>query len=137
MSALSPLMIAVHAVAAIIWVGGMFFAYSILRPTLGGVDGPQRLQIWAGVFGKFFPWVWASAILLLLTGYWQIFWDFGGIQGTGIHIKLMMGIGILMVFIFFYLFFGPYEKFKACIAEQDWTQAAERLNQIRQLVLTT
>jgi uncharacterized membrane protein len=99
LDSLSPFAAALHALAAIIWVGGMFFAYLVLRPTLGHLEGPERLKIWAGVFPKFFGWVWISAIVLLITGYWQIFVDFGGLKGITIAIKLMMGIGILMVFI--------------------------------------
>ncbi|MEL0107830.1 MAG: CopD family protein [Rhodospirillales bacterium] len=135
LDSLSPFAAALHALAAIIWVGGMFFAYLVLRPTLGHLEGPERLKIWAGVFPKFFGWVWISAIVLLITGYWQIFVDFGGLKGITIAIKLMMGIGILMVFIFFYLFFGPYEQFKKAVTAQDWAQAGERLNTIRKIVL--
>lgn len=135
LNALSPFAAALHALGAIIWVGGMFFAYLVLRPSLGHLEGPERLKIWAGVFPKFFSWVWVSALTLLITGYWQIFFDFGGVIGLALHIKLMMGFGILMIFIFFYLFFGPYEQFKKAIADQDWPQAAERLNSIRKIVL--
>jgi uncharacterized membrane protein len=124
-----------HALSAIVWVGGMFFAYVVLRPTLGTLDGPERLKIWAGVFPKFFRWVWAAAITLLLTGYWQMFWDFGGVIGLVFYIKLMMGLGIVMVFIFFYLFFGPYEEFKVAIHAEDCPKAGQLLNKIRQLVL--
>ena len=135
MESISLVAAPLHALSAIIWVGGMFFAYFVLRPTLGTLEGPERLKIWAGVFTKFFGWVWAAAVLLLLTGYWQIFWDFGGIIGLMFYIKLMMGIGILMVFIFFYMYFGPYEAFKKAIQQEDWPQAAQHLNRIRQFVL--
>ena len=135
MNILSPYAAALHALAAIVWVGGMFFAYLVLRPALGALEGPERLKIWANVFPTFFGWVWISAIALLLTGYWQIFVDFGGIKGLILHVKLMMGIGILMVFIFFYLFFGPYEEFKKAVDNQDWPTAGGHLNRIRQFVL--
>ncbi len=53
----SPIATGLHAVAATIWVGGMFFAYMILRPALGYLEGPDRLRIWQEVFQHFFPWV--------------------------------------------------------------------------------
>ena len=58
-----------HVMGVVVWVGGMFFAYMALRPVAASVlEPPQRLILWAGVFGKFFPWVWASVALILLTG---------------------------------------------------------------------
>ncbi len=135
MEVLSPFAAVLHSLSAIVWVGGMFFAYWVLRPSLGQLEPPQRLKVWAGVFQRFFPWVWFAAIALLMSGYWQIFWDFGGLKGIGLHIKLMMGLGIVMVFVFFYLFFGPYEKFSAAVKAEDWPTAAQHLNSIRQFVL--
>ena len=38
--------IALHLVAAVIWVGGMFFAYMALRPAAATVlEPPARLQL--------------------------------------------------------------------------------------------
>ena len=28
---------ALHVLAAVVWVGGMFFAYLVLRPAVGGI----------------------------------------------------------------------------------------------------
>jgi len=36
--------IAIHALAAVIWVGGMFFAYMVLRPSAGPLEAPLRLK---------------------------------------------------------------------------------------------
>jgi uncharacterized membrane protein len=57
--------IAIHALAAVLWVGGMFFAYMVLRPSAGPLEAPVRLQLWDRVFSRFFPWVWASVATLL------------------------------------------------------------------------
>ena len=58
-----------HVLSVVVWVGGMFFAYMALRPVAASVlEPPQRLTLWAGVFGKFFPWVWGSVVLLLGSG---------------------------------------------------------------------
>ena len=35
--------IAIHTLAAAIWVGGMFFAYMVLRPSAGPLEAPVRL----------------------------------------------------------------------------------------------
>jgi len=60
--------LALHIVAAVIWVGGMFFAYMVLRPSAGPLEPALRLPLWHRVFGRFFPWVWASIVALLASG---------------------------------------------------------------------
>src|SRR4029078_12758895 len=72
------MLIALHALAAVIWVGGMFFAYMVLRPASGPLDPASRLALWHRVFSRFFPWVWASIAVLLVSGYWMLFVHFGG-----------------------------------------------------------
>ena len=126
---ISPLMLGLHALAATVWVGGMFFAYVILRPSVPGIDPPpERLKLWDRVFGKFFNWVWLAVIILPLTGYLQVFGDFGGFAGAGLHIHWMHGTGWL------YLYMKPYKLFKAAVAEQNWDVAKTNLERIRKIV---
>ncbi len=61
--------IVLHVLSSVLWVGGMFFAYMALRPVAAAtLEPPQRLTLWAGVFGRFFPWVWTSIVVLLVNG---------------------------------------------------------------------
>jgi len=97
-----------HVVAAVVWVGGMFFAYMVLRQSAGPLEPAVRLALWHRVFRRFFPWVWASIVLLLLSGYGMIFLYLGGFAGAGLHVYVMQGTGILMMLLFLHLFFGPW-----------------------------
>ena len=66
---LNSIAIALHTLSAALWVGGMFFAYQILRPVAAGqLEPPARLRLWSAVFSRFFPWVWLFVLLLPLTG---------------------------------------------------------------------
>ena len=76
------LLIALHVLAAVVWVGGMFFAYIVLRPSAGPLQAEARLKLWQRVFQRFFPWVWASVVLLLVSGYGMIFLYLGGFAGV-------------------------------------------------------
>ncbi len=40
------LFLAAHILAALFWVGGMAFAYTMLRPAAGALEGPARLTLW-------------------------------------------------------------------------------------------
>jgi uncharacterized membrane protein len=123
----------IHAVSAVVWVGGMFFALLVLRPATGALDPPVRLALWARVFDSFFRWVIAAIVLLLASGYAMI-GIFGGFRGVGLHIHLMQGLGIVMMLLFFHLYFAPWRRFRAALAVPDHPAAARQLNQIRWLV---
>ncbi|NQV55676.1 MAG: hypothetical protein HQ503_07440 [Rhodospirillales bacterium] len=123
--------VALHITAAVVWVGGMFFAVLVLRPSAGALEPGDRLPLWERVFARFFPWVWASIGLLLASGYWIIFAGKGGFTGLPIYIHLMQGIGWLMVLIYLHLWFAPYARFKSALAQGNLPEAATNLNKIR------
>lgn len=134
MENLPAIMTMVHAIAAVVWVGGMVFAHQILRPTLGFLEPPQRLTLWAAVFHRFFIAVWAAIAVLLATGYHMVFAEYGGFDQAGIYIHLMHGNALLMTALFVFLFFVPYPRYRAFVAAQDWRDAAAQLNLIRRIV---
>lgn len=127
--------IALHVLSSVLWVGGMFFAYMALRPVAAStLEPPQRLTLWAGVFGRFFPWVWTSIVVLLVSGYWIIFSVFGGMKGVGVHVHAMIGMGIIMMLLFMHVFFAPYRRLKRAVAAQDWPAGAVELGRIRRIM---
>ena len=127
--------IALHLLSAVIWVGGMIFAHTCLRPSAVQVlEPPLRLELWVQVFRRFFVLVWISIALVLITGYWMLFNYFGGFAAAGTHIHIMHGAGIVMVMIYLHVFFSPYRRLKQAVIIQDYPLAAAQLNQIRKLV---
>ena len=124
-----------HVVAVVIWVGGMFFAYMVLRPIAASqLEPPARLPLWTGVFSLFFPWVWTSILAILATGFWLIFNKFGGMGSSPLYVHAMLGLGIVMMLIFMHVFFAPYGRLKKAVAAQDWPAGGKALAQIRMLV---
>ncbi len=124
-----------HVIAVVIWVGGMFFAYMFLRPVAAAqLEPPARLRLWAGVFSNFFPWVWTSIVVTLATGLWMIFAFFGGMAAVGAYVHAMLGLGILMMLIFFHVYFAPFARLKRAVAAEDWPAGGKALSQIRVLV---
>jgi uncharacterized membrane protein len=123
-----------HVLAAVIWVGGMFFAYHVLRPAAAALDPAQRLPLWRRVFARFFPWVWVAIAVLLASGYGMVFWGFGGFAGVGIHVHVMQAIGIVMMLIFAHLYAAPWRRFCRAVDAADFAVAARQLNQIRRIV---
>jgi uncharacterized membrane protein len=132
---LATLLIALHGLAAAVWVGGMFMAYVAVRPAAARVlDLPERTTLWQESFAGFFPWVWASIVVLLITGFWLIFGLYGGIAAVGIDVHTMMLLGIVMMALFAHLYFGPYRRMRQAIAGKHWPEAGRRLGQIRLII---
>jgi uncharacterized membrane protein len=126
--------IALHALAAVLWVGGMFFAYQILRLAVVPMEPAVRLPLWNRVFKRFFAWVWATVILLPATGHWMIYTIYGGFANLPLPYNIMMGIGWLMVLLFLHLWFAPYGRFRRAMAANDLPAAAAAINGIRRTV---
>lgn len=124
-----------HVLAATIWVGGMFFAYTCLRPVAADLlEPPLRLRLWAGVFARFFPWVWLSVAVILGTGLWIILRWYGGFAGAPPYVHLMSATGLLMMLIFLHVFFAPNRRLRRAVTQEDWNAGARALAQIRVLV---
>ena len=131
----NSLYLLLHVLSVIIWVGGMFFAYMCLRPVAASqLEPPVRLQLWVGVFAKFFPFVWLAVILLPLTGYTMISSLYNGMGNAPLYVHIMNGLGSLMIFIYLHVFFAPYQRLKRAVAAQDWPAGGKSLAQIRVLV---
>jgi uncharacterized membrane protein len=127
--------VTLHILSAVIWVGGMFFAYVALRPVAATLlDPPTRLPLWSRTFAKFFPWVWMAVVILPLTGYWMMFQYMGGFAGARLHVHFMQAIGIVMIVIYLHVFFAPYARLKRAVAASDWPAGGKALGRIRMLI---
>ena len=128
------LMVALHALAAIVWVGGMFFAYVILRPSVGGLGGVDRQALWRAAFARFFPWVIGCILVLLVSGYVMLFGYLGGFAGAGIAVHVMHLLGWVMFLLFFHLYFVPWRRYGRALDGGDASAASAALGQIRLIV---
>ncbi|MHB9118638.1 MAG: CopD family protein [Burkholderiales bacterium] len=123
-----------HVLGVVVWVGGMFFAYMALRPVAVDVlQPPLRLPLWAGVFRRFFPWVWLSILLILTSGF-ALIGMLGGMGAVGWHVHAMLAIGVVMMLIFVYIYFGPFARLKSFVQADDWKSAGQALGTIRHLI---
>lgn len=122
---------AVHVLCAVLWVGGMFFAYVVLRPSLSVLEPIQRIALHTQVFRRFFLVVWHAMPLILLTGFAMLFIQYGGMAGVGWNVHLMLLLGLIMSAVFLVIFFGPYARFRRTTERNT---AAAAMDQIRKLI---
>ncbi|MBY8930266.1 CopD family protein [Pseudomonas sp. Wu6] len=127
-----------HVLAALIWVGGMFFAWMILRPAaMAALEGPARLKLWANVFQRFFVWVWVAVLILPISGVGLLHLRFNGFETAPRYVQVMMGLYLVMTALFIRiqaLKFPALKAAVAAVAAEDWPAGAATLGQIRKLV---
>lgn len=128
------ILVALHILAAVIWVGGMVFAYHVARPAVGPFEPPQRQGFWRRAFGRFFWIVGAAIVVLLGTGYAMIFAGFGGFSGAPLHVHIMQGVGWVMVLLFLALLGVPYRRFLRVLDAKDHKAAGAALDAIRRII---
>ena len=121
---------ALHLLCAVLWVGGMFFAYVVLRPSLAAIDGPQRMLVQTGVHRRFFLVIWHAMPLILVSGFAMLGarWNMATAPW---QINAMMGLGVVMSVLFLVIFFGPHRRFRRTT---DRTRMAASLSTIRTLI---
>lgn len=125
----------IHLLSAVIWVGGMFFAYMVLRPVAGSMlEPPLRLTLWSGIFSRFFPWVSVAIILLFVSGLALAWLMFGGMGQAPVYVHIMLTLAIVMAAIFGWLKHVPVKALKEAVAEENWAKGGENLARIRQMV---
>ncbi len=131
---LAPLLL-LHLLSAVIWVGGMFFAYVILRPAaVAELEPPARLRLWRRVLGKFFAWVWVAVILLPVTGIAMVFRLFGGLAHSPLYVHVMLMLGSVMILVFVHVYFAPARRLGMLVAQEAWPEGGRQLARIRRLV---
>ena len=128
------LLLAAHILAAVFWVGGMAFAYTILRPAAGAIEPPVRLTLWRDVFSRFLPWVGLAIVALLASGYGMMFLSFGGFHRAPLFVHVMQGTGIVMMLLYLHLYFAPWRRMQKAVSAAQWPVAGQQLGTIRKLV---
>ncbi|WP_423822883.1 CopD family protein [Salinisphaera sp. SPP-AMP-43] len=123
-------LIALHALAATIWVGGLFFLIGILRPAASAVPLGERLPLLSIAVGRFFLWIWIAIITLLITGYAMI-GLLGGMAAVPTYINVMQGLAWVMFLLYGHMFFSPWKRVRAALAAGALADAGRAMNQLR------
>ena len=124
-----------HVLAALIWVGGMFFAWMILRPAaLTALEGPARLKLWAEVFRRFFVWVWIAVLILPISGVGMLHMRYAGFDAAPRYVQVMMGLYIVMTALFIRIQSLQLPQLRRAVEAEDWPSGAAALGRIRRLV---
>ncbi len=128
------LLLSLHLIAAITWIGGIFLVNLFLAPTLKRqlADPAARLAVICALFGAFFAWVWLAGAVLLASGCWMVL-RLGGVTAVGPAVWVMVAGGSFMVLLALYVFFFPFLALRRAVQRGDWPHAAAAAGKIRWL----
>ena len=145
------LMVFLHVLAVVVWVGGMFLMHFAVRPVaVAQLPPPQRLPLLADILGRFFKWVTVAVLLVLATGLAMIV-GIGAAAGAAAagqsafaegmrlahpSVHAMFGIGVVMSLIFAFIRLVAYVRLRQALTAQQLPVAAGQLDRIRKLVAT-
>jgi uncharacterized membrane protein len=132
----------IHLIAATLWMGGMGFMLLALNPAMRNVLAQsERLTLLRATWHHFFSIVWVCILALVFTGNSMYTTSFRAIKAaTGQGSvpsgwNIMLVLGLLMVAIFAYIYWGLFTKFKRAITALDWPLADKLAAKMRGLIL--
>ena len=128
---LNAIALILHLVAINVWVGGTFFAIVILGRAIKNISAAQQLVLWQLVLQRFFNWAWIAVFILLISGTWMVYSIYGGFDTIPVYIMLMGLIALVMISVFIYIYFFPYQQYKLLVKTNDIDSCIQKLAVIR------
>lgn len=130
-----------HLGMAVIWIGGIHYHMVILGATAKDLPPDARGALTLGTFNRFIRIVWASIIILVVTGILKGIYSgafsklFFTTHGWIFGIKLLLAFAMIVVAILFTFVFGP--KLKSLLeakSPENQTQLATLQKKMSMLV---
>lgn len=127
----------IHLLAAVVWLGGMFFTLFCLHPAAALLPPAERVPVVATALGRFFRMVEVSIVVLLASGAWMVWRVASTTRRTGLPFNMplewliMAVLGVVMVLIFGHIRFALFRRVQRARAAQDWPAAAAALASVR------
>lgn len=111
---LAAVVLWLHLLAAVAWIGGMVFIAAVLAPATRGVPSVQRIELFGLVGRRFRAVGWLSVVVLLATGVGNVFLRFPSLEylvgsryGLVLGTKLTFVTGMIVLAILHDFVLGP------------------------------
>ena len=129
---------AVHLLAVIAWLGGMFFMLMCLRPAAQEVlDPPPRIRLMHATLRRFLRIVGLAVLAILLSGAAMIALAWRDRAGAGLSFNMpldwyaMVAVFVVMVAIYLHVRLPLFGRVGAAMAAERWPDAGAALAAIR------
>ncbi len=128
---------AVHLLAIIVWVGGMFFMLHCLRPAASLLEPPLRLALLHATMRRFFAVVIACIGVILLSGAAMIAMAWSASRRSNLLFNMpldwytMIAVFLVMVAVFVHIRCVLFRRLDAAVAARRWPEGAAAAGAIR------
>ena len=129
---------AIHLLAVIAWVGGMFFTLMCLRPAVHEVlDAPARVRLMQSTLRRFLRIVAIAALAVLVSGAAMIalVWRDRAAAGLAFNMSLdwyaMVALFFVMLAVFLHVRLALFPRVGRAMTAQAWPTAGAALGAIR------
>ena len=116
-SILWSLVLALHLISIIMWIGGGAYAAVVLRPSLSLLDQTQRNSVHLQTMARFFKGLTHAIPTTLITG-WLLVLHEGGFANAPWTTNVMQLLGLIMAALFVRMYMGTYQKLRRAIRPQ-------------------
>ncbi|WP_338332561.1 hypothetical protein [Acetobacter sp. LMG 32666] len=116
-SILWSLVLALHLISIIMWIGGGAYAAVVLRPSLNLLDQTQRNSVHLQTMARFFKGLTHAIPTALITG-WLLVLHEGGFANAPWTTNAMQLLGLIMAVLFVRMYMGTYQKLRRAIRPQ-------------------
>ena len=132
-SQVQAVLLLIHLLGVIVWLGGMVFAHFVLRPAAVHVlEPPSRLPLLSAALERFFRIVAIAIVAIVLSGM-AIMVSVGFARSpVGWHV--MLALGLLMAAVFVFIWVHLYPQLRSAVTGSQWPVAAAAMDRIRKLV---
>ncbi|ABI62209.1 Hypothetical protein GbCGDNIH1_1311 [Granulibacter bethesdensis CGDNIH1] len=107
---LSSVLLAVHLLGTVLWVGGMIFALFVLRPNLILIQPAERVAFHMAVLGRFFAILRLVIPAILLSGFIMSFSLYGSFARAPWQVHVMTLTGLIMACVYGAILSGPWRS---------------------------
>lgn len=111
------LVLTLHLVSIIMWIGGGAYAAVVLRPSLNLLDQTQRNSVHLQTMARFFKGLTHAIPTTLITG-WLLILHEGGFANAPWTTNAMQLLGLIMAVLFARMYMGTYQKLRRAIRPQ-------------------
>jgi uncharacterized membrane protein len=128
---------AVHLLAIIVWVGGMFFMIHCLRPAAAMLEPPLRLSLLHATMRRFFAVVAAAIVVILVSGAAMIAMAWSAARRANLLFNMpldwytMIGLFLVMAAVFVHIRWVLFPRLGAAVGAGQWPAAAAAAGGIR------
>ena len=127
--------IVVHAIAAVTWIGGIFFAYTALKPAEPVYTPEAKSKLWLKVYAVFVRWVGCSIAVMWLSCMAVVGMTEDPIGNMTKHSIGLLSLGSILTVTTLAVILGPWQRLNRQVEDRDFSAADQTVLRLRRYLM--